>query len=168
LRRVAALIALSATVAFPIVLAACGSPYAGSNVGQQVQSWVNSSPDPKFSTAMSTLQGDLRRITEVQAIHNDAALRTDCDVLVTDALSANQNLPTPDSDLTDVLSSAYSAAGEAGKDCLCAAGGHPCPAGVHGRANLLDHSAAERSKANRGFIEAEARVDLLVVLSGGH
>jgi hypothetical protein len=116
---------------------------------------------------MSTLQGDIRRISAAQSSEDDAALRTDCDVLVTDALSANQNLPTPDSQLTNVLSRAYTSAANAGKDCLCAAGGHTCPAGVRGKADLWRGSAAERSAAQRGFIEAEARVDFLGVLSDG-
>jgi hypothetical protein len=143
----------------------CGSEYAGANVAQQVQSWVKNSPDPKFAAAVSTLRGDMRRVTEAGG--SNGALRTDCDVLVVDALSANQNLPTPDSQLTEVLSQAYNSAANAGRDCLCAGGGHICPSGVHGRANLLRLSAVEQSTAERGLIKAEARVDLLAVEAGG-
>ncbi len=149
-----------------LVLGACGSPYTGSTVGQQVESWATTSPDPKFATAVSTLRADMRRIANAQSSH-EAILRTDCDVLVTDALSANQNLPTPDSQLTNVLSRAYSSAANAGKDCLCAAGGHACAVGSPGEASLLRRSTAERSAAERGFIKAEARVDFLAVTSGG-
>ena len=154
-------------VAMPVVLAGCGSQYAGSTVGQQVESWATTSPDPKFAAAMSTLQGDLNRIAKTQSASDAAALRTDCEVLVTDALSANQNLPTPDTELTDVLSKAYTAAAGAGRDCLCAAGSQPCPAGAHGKADLLATSDAESAAALRGFIAAEARVDLLLAMSGG-
>jgi len=143
----------------------CGSEYAGANVAQQVQSWVKNSPDPKFATAVSTLRGDMRRVDEADG--SNAALRTDCDVLVVDALSANQNLPTPDSRLTQVLSQAYTSAANAGRDCLCAGGGHVCPSGVHGRASLLRLSGVEQSAAERGLIKAEARVDLLAVEAGG-
>lgn len=149
-----------------VVLAACGSQYAGSTVGQQVQSWASTSPDPQFSAAMSMLQGDLRRVAFARATGDDAALLTDCDVLVTDALSANQNLPTPDGQLTNVLSRAYAAAASAGKICLCAAGAHTCPAHDHASKRLFEQSAQERAAAERGFIKAEARVDLLTILSG--
>ena len=143
----------------------CGSQYSGANVAQQVQSWVRNSPDPQFATAVSTLRGDMRRVAEAGG--SDAALRTDCDVLVVDALSANQNLPTPDPQLTEVLSQAYTSAANAGRDCLCAGGGHTCPSGAHGRADLLRLSAVEQSTAERGLIKAEARVDLLAVEAGG-
>lgn len=159
------------TVAFGFVLAAsflsaCGSPYTGSTIGQQVQSWATTSPDPQFSAAMSMLQGDLRRVASAQVAHDDAALRTDCDVLVTDALSANQNLPTPDGQLTKVLSEAYSSAASAGKTCLCAAGAHTCSARDDGSRRLFEQADAQSAVAERGFIKAEARVDLLTILSG--
>jgi len=109
----------------------------------------------------------MRRVTQAEPSGGAAVLRTDCDVLVVDALSANQNLPTPDSQLTEVLSNTYSSAANAGRDCLCAAGGHVCPPGVRGRANLLRLSADETSAAQRGLIKAEARVDLLEVEAGG-
>ncbi len=150
-----------------LVLGACGNPYTGSTVGQQVESWATTSPDPKFATAVSTLQADMRRIGRAQSSDDEGVLRTDCDVLVTDALSANQNLPTPDSQLTNVLSRTYASAANAGRDCLCAAGGHTCTADSPGKANLLRHSAGERTAAERGFIKAEARVDVLAVASGG-
>jgi hypothetical protein len=149
-----------------LVVAGCGSQYPGNNVGQQVESWATTSPDPKFAPAMSMLQGDLRRVVAAEASDDASVQRTDCDVLVTDALSANQNLPTPDGELTNVLSRAYSAAANAGKDCLCAGGAHTCTAGALGRTGLLKRSAAEGAAARRGFIEAEARVDLLSILGG--
>lgn len=160
---------LAALVAF----GGCGSTYAGSTVAQQVQSWTRTSPDPKFAQAVSTLQGDFRRVAAAQA--TDATdlgtLRTVCDVLVTDALGANQNLPTPDGDLTDVLSHAYGSAAGAGEDCFCADGGRPCPRGVSSnpsqRPGLLARSARERVVAERDLIEAEARVDQLTVQTGG-
>lgn len=131
-----------------------------------MQSWATSSPDPKFAAALSTLRGDISRTREAESSHDQGALRTACDVLVTDALSANQNLPAPDSNLTNLLSNAYTSAADAGKDCLCAAGGGGCRSGAHASAGLLDRSAAESSAAERGFIAAEARFDYLTTLSG--
>ncbi len=146
-------------------LGGCGNTYAGSTVAQQVKSWIQTSPDPKFSQAVSTIEGDFHRVTEAQSqMASDLKLlRTECDVLVTDALSANQNLPTPDAQLTDVLSSAYGSAATAGQNCFCAAGGRPCPPGASGnpsdRPVLLERSATERATSERALIEAQARVD---------
>ncbi len=64
--------------------------------------------------------------------------RTDCDVLVTDALVANQNLPSPDPTLTDLLGTAYSVAGDAGHRCLTTAGDGRPEGAVGGGA---DHGA---------------------------
>jgi len=156
-----------AVIVVTCLLAGCGSQYAGSTVGQQVESWATSSPDPKFSSALSTLRADIARTDGAEASNDEAALRTDCDVLVTDALSANQNLPTPDSDLSNILSRAYTAAADAGKDCLCAAGGGGCSTAAQGQSSLYSLSVREGMTADRGFIAAEARVDFLTSLSGG-
>ena len=83
-------------------------------------------------------------------------LRTDCDVLVTDALVANQNLPSPDPTLTDLLGTAYSVAGDAG---------HRLPHGRRGTAGQRARSAAERTAAHRDLIKALARFD--AVTTGG-
>ncbi len=128
-----------------LVLAACGSTFSGTTLAQQVTSWSTNSG---FSASVSTLQGDIRRIDEVQ--DDPAALPTDCNVLVIDALSANQNLPTPDQTLTGLLSTAYSVAGDAGHDCLSGAGDS---------SRLLALSATERTVARQDLVKALARFD---------
>lgn len=148
-------------------LGGCGSQYAGSTLGQQVQSWATTSPDPKFASALSTLRSDISRLATAEASNERSVLRTACDVLITDALSANQNLPTPDSELSDLLSRAYTYAADSGRDCLCASGGGGCRAGEPSGTQLLDRSEAEGSAAERGFISAEARFDFLTTFSGG-
>jgi hypothetical protein len=130
-----------------LVLASCGSPYPGSTLGQQVQSWARSTG---WSASLSALRGDARRIAVLEARHDPAGIRTDCDVLVNDALSANQNLPTPDGTLTRILSAAYSAATSGGRQCLAAAGGNR---------GLLARSDAELATAASGYVKAEARLD---------
>jgi hypothetical protein len=155
----------SLVVSLLVCAAGCSSQYGGSSVAQQVESWATTSPDPKFASAISTLQGDLERALGFQGSADEGVLRTDCDVLVTDALSANQNLPTPDSTLTAQLSGAYSSAVGAGQDCFCAAGGHPCSRGRLSRSALLARFAKEASHAQHGFIEAQARVDEFSMLS---
>jgi hypothetical protein len=71
-------------------------------------------------------------------------------VLVNDALSANQNLPSPDDTLTRILSAAYVSAAAAGRHCLDGAGGNRA---------LLARAAAEASGAASGYVKAEARLD---------
>jgi len=132
-----------------LALASCGSPFPGKTVGQQVQSWAASTG---LSASITTLRGDARRIAVVEARHDPAGVRTDCDVLVNDALSANQNLPSPDATLTGILSAAYAAASAAGRHCL---------AGADGNQTLLRRSASELTGAQSGFVKAEARLDEL-------
>jgi len=127
-------------------LSSCGNPYAGATLGQQVQSWMRST---SFASGLRTLQADGRRIPEVEVEHDPAAVRTACDVLVTDALSANQNLPSPDAMLNTILAAAYGHAAAAGRQCLDSAGGG---------AGLL-RAAADLAAADRGYVAAEARLD---------
>ncbi len=138
-----------------LVLASCGSPFPGATLGQQVHSWAVTTG---LSASLSTLRGDARRIGEVEARHDAAGLRTDCDVLVNDALSANQNLPSPDATLTRILSAAYASASTAGRHCLDGAGGDR---------SLLASSASELAAAASGWVKAEARLDDLDATGGG-
>ena len=153
---------VASAAACVLALAACGSQYPGATVAEQVRSWTNSSPDPKFPEAVSELDRDLRGASVAQNLGNEALLRTECDVLVTDALSANQNLPTPDGQLTTLLSRAYTSAVDAGQDCFCAGGGRPCPQGKTTTNVLLEHFHDERADTQRWLIEAQARVDTLL------
>jgi len=129
------------------LVAACGNTFSGSTLAEQVTNWAKST---MFSSEVSTVQGDIRRIDAVEATSHTTPLKTDCDVLVQDSLIANQNLPSPDPTLTDLLSTAYSVAGEAGHDCLTGAGGAP---------QLLARSARERDTARHDVIKALARFD---------
>jgi hypothetical protein len=134
-------------VAAGLVLASCGSPYPGSTLSQQVQSWARSTG---WSGSLSTLRADARRIAVVDARHDLAAVRTDCDVLVNDALGANQNLPTPDGMLTRILSAAYSAAAAAGRQCVTGAGANE---------GLSARATGELATAASGYVKAAARLD---------
>jgi hypothetical protein len=137
-----------------LLLAACGSTYAGSTLAQQVSSWAKSTG---FSADVSTVQGDIRLVDSLSAGSQSAgsqakAIKTACAVLVQDTLTANGYLPTPDQTLTDLLSTAYSKAGAAGHDCYSGAGHEN---------DLLSRSAAERVTARRDLIKALARFDLV-------
>jgi hypothetical protein len=128
-----------------LLLAACGTTFSGTTLSAQVTSWAQST---SFSSELSAVQGDVRRIDALEP--QSASLKTECAVLVNDALIANGNLPTPDLTLTNLLSTAYSVAGEAGHNCLSGAG-----AGTA----LLRRSSTERTAARRDMIKALARFD---------
>jgi len=132
-----------------LVLASCGSPFPGRTLGQQVHSWATTTG---LAASLRTLRADAGRVTTVEAGHDPAGVRTDCDVLVNDALSANQNLPSPDTVLNQILSSAYAAASAAGRHCLAGAGGNEA---------LLRRSSAELTAAASGYVKAQARLDAL-------
>jgi hypothetical protein len=139
---------ISVTVAgFGLVVAACGQTFSGTTLSAQVTNWASSSG---FLSSVSTIQADIRRIDVVVENPKAPPLKADCDVLVNDTLMANQNLPSPDLTLTDSLATAYSEAGNAGRDCLSGAG-------KAGR--LLARSATERVTARRDLIKALARYD---------
>ncbi len=138
-----------------LVLASCGSPFPGRTLGQQVHSWAASTG---LADSLRTLRADAGRVVAVEASHDPAGVRTDCDVLVNDALSANQNLPSPDDVLTRILSSAYAAASAAGQHCLTGAGGNKA---------LLADSSAELAAAASGYVKAEARLDALNATGSG-
>ena len=129
-----------------LLLGACGGSYPGTTLSAHVSGWATSTG---FTGAVSQLQGDLRRVAGYTPA-SGSSWKTDCDVLVTDALGANQNLPSPDQRLTDLLDAAYSAAGSAGHDCFDEA---------HGAG--LTRFTAERATAERDLIRSLARYDAL-------
>ena len=138
-----------AALAFGVLLVGCGGPYAGATLGAQVQSWMRATG---FASALGTLGADAHRITTVEARRDAKALHTDCDVLVDDALNANQQLPAPDSELTGLLSDAYAAAAQAGRRCATVALDDTAAlAGVH---TQLGHAASQ-------YIRAQARIDVV-------
>jgi hypothetical protein len=149
---------LTLSVSLPglgVGLSACGTTSPGTTLSQQVTAWAASTG---FSASVTTVRGDVSRVAALRADPPPGVLKTDCDVLVTDSLMANQNLPTPDPLLTDLLSAAYSAAGSAGHDCFDGAGGN---------SGLLARSTTERAKAATDLIKAEARYDAVTTGTAG-
>lgn len=122
-----------------VVLAACGS--GQSSPARQVQSWASSTG---FAATLRQLRGDLQRVPMVSAAAAGQR-RTVCDVLVTDALAANEQLPSPDDALTALLAHAYSAAASSGHACFAG----PSPAAADDDAQ----------SALRLLVQAEARYD---------
>jgi hypothetical protein len=129
-----------------LTLLGCGSPYGGGSPAQQVTAWAKSTG---FGASLARLRGDLAHVSSSAP---GPSLRTACDVLVTDTLGANQQLPTPDGALTGALADAYAKAGAAGRDCFRGAAGDQA---------LLGRAAAERAEALAALVRAEARFDAL-------
>lgn len=143
------LLASLAVLCLGTVAAACGG--SGGTLAQQVRTWASGA---SWSSTTNELTGDLERLSDLGS-DNAGARRTACDVLVTDALNANQQLPTPDSTLTSLLSEAYTDAADAGRDCF--AGG-----------SRLASATTQQEAAQRNLVRAQARYDdLTSSLTGG-
>ncbi|MDE3086862.1 MAG: hypothetical protein KGJ77_08865 [Acidobacteriota bacterium] len=126
-----------------LVLAGCagrGTP------SQQVRAWAAASG---WDATLRQLQGDLAKVAALGPDSASPARRTLCDVLVTDALAANEQLPTPDDRFTRLLSGAYTSAATAGHHCFSGGDG-------------LAEAPAEARGAARTLLEADARYDELV------
>jgi len=115
---------------------------------QQLTGWVQAS---QFGQTVGTLEGDAARVTLAVAGGEDTGtIHTDCGVLLTDAQSANGDLPTPNRQLTLTLSDAYTLEYEAGNNCYSG--------GATGR-SLLAKSAGQRSDAHADLVRAVGLVE---------
>jgi hypothetical protein len=139
-----------AVVCAGILLAGCGSI----SLASSVSTWGTQS---SFRSNTQTLLGDMRsaQTTLANAQMTAPDLHTVCAVLLTDSEAANASLPTPDNDLTSLLSNAYGALGSAATTCYNAAGS---PAA---RARAL----GDLARAGASLAEATARY--AVVRVGG-
>ncbi len=108
----------------------------------RMNEWVNNGSS--FGQDIATLHADNTRIdTVIRLHHGTGAIHADCSLLVTDAETANDELPTPNQSVTNLLYEAYGLEGEAGAKCY--------KAGATNTA-LLATSASERAK---GWAEME-------------
>ncbi|MGC1418767.1 MAG: hypothetical protein WA786_01430 [Acidimicrobiales bacterium] len=99
-----------------LVLAACGNV----SLSSATKSWITQSG---FRQNLPTLTRDAQHsATELRDLHASANdLHTVCAVLDVDSLSANSSLPTPDSQATSLLSTAYDDLGAGANTCYNAA-----------------------------------------------
>ena len=84
-----------------------------------MESWVSSTA---LGADITQIRADAANVAKVEAIGNPGAIRTNCAVLDLDTENANQNLPSPDQQLTTDLSDAYAAEIQAAQDCYHGAG----------------------------------------------
>jgi len=122
-----------------------GSPVA------QLRSWVAGTG---LGQSIGTVLGDAARVRQALAAHKGAGVvHTDCAVLLTDAQSANGELPSPNASLTRLLSSGYALAYDAGTDCYDSNGTNRA---------LLARARRERIEAEATLSQAVALVDRLL------
>jgi outer membrane murein-binding lipoprotein Lpp len=96
-------------------LAGCAGQEQSGKPAAQVSTWVSGAGG---GVAIGTLEVDSRNIDLAVSSHDpSAALRTVCALLTNDAQTAIGNLPTPDTQLTNDLNTAYEDAAAAGDDC---------------------------------------------------
>jgi hypothetical protein len=145
-------------VAAGVVVVAIGAlafmAYGGTSrsgtTAEQVRSWVNGST---LGQSIGTVVGDAARVGVAVDQHKaGTVLHTDCGVLLSDAQAANGNLPTPDSQLTNLLSSGYAFAYDAGSDCYNSGGTNE---------KLLARATKERIKSEAKLQQAVNLVDQL-------
>ena len=127
---------------------------AGGSGPQQLKAWVQQND---LGASIGTVTGDNASVDKVVAQHGGVLdFHTVCGVLTTDAESANGNLPTPDTDVTQWLAQAYDLEYQAGIDCYDSAG----------NSALQAKSARERSQAtvlfNRVLIRIQAITGVVV------
>jgi hypothetical protein len=147
-RRLTRRIALAAvTVLGAVTLAACAGPDEQGSASQRMKAWSSST---EFGGSIATLRADSARIAQVVADRSGTgAIHADCALLLQDAGAANDNLPTPDTTVTNQLSNAYADEGSAANDCYNAGTTN---------AKLLARSARERAQADALLAQALERV----------
>lgn len=103
-------------VGLALVLGACSDQ---TTTAQRVTSWVGSSG---LDADIAQIRTDASNVAKIEKVGSPGAIRTNCAVLDLDTENANQNLPSPDQQLTTDLSDAYTAEIQAAQDCYHGAG----------------------------------------------
>jgi hypothetical protein len=136
---------LTALLLAGLIFSACGTE----STVTAMRTWVTQS---SFRSSLAVLSSDAHNSAKALEIPSmsSANLHTVCGVLLVDTESANASLPTPDSQSTTLLSSAYTNLGAAANECYNAAGS---PAK---RARAL----LSTSKGLAALSEAAARIDV--------
>jgi hypothetical protein len=111
------LASLALTTAAAVTLTSCAGEDQMGSPAHRMSAWVKGT---NFGADIATLVADNARIPKV-APNGSGALHAACGTLVTDAESANTELPSPDSQVTDLLTQAYGLEGTSGNQCYNAA-----------------------------------------------
>ena len=114
---------------------------------QKLERWVQGA---NLGQAIGTLTADGRNVAKAVAAHQGTnAMHTVCLVLADEAQTANQNLPSPDTRVTEDLARGFALDYDAGEACY--------KAGATGT-SLLAESARDRTRADQLFVQVLQRV----------
>ena len=101
------------SLAAALTLSSCAGEDQMGSPAHRMSVWVNGT---SFGSDIGTLVADNARIAKVVP-NGTGALHAACGTLVTDAESANTELPSPDPQVTDLLTQAYGLEGTLGNQC---------------------------------------------------
>jgi hypothetical protein len=137
----------AATLALPVLLSACAGAEQSGTPAHRVSTWVSGAG---AGPAIGAVQADIASVDKVLANHSSSGvIRTVCALLANDASAGNNNLPTPDAQLTTALENGYQVEYSAGNDCY---------SGASGNATLLRRSANERRQGAADLVKAVQRI----------
>jgi hypothetical protein len=139
---------LAASVAAAVTLSSCAGEDQTGSPAHRMSVWVNGT---SLGADIATLVADNARIPKGVA-NGTGAVHADCGTLVTDAEMANSELPSPDPDVTDLLTKAYGLEGTAGNQCYNAGSTNK---------QLLAESARNAIKAEALFNEVLQRIRVI-------
>ncbi len=139
-------------VLLPLLAGLCCSACSGQDqlgsTQQKLSSWVTSSG---FGPGVGQLQVDAAHVsTAVAERANRQVIQTVCAILLTDAESANSNLPSPDGQLTALAAAGYNALGAGANHCYASGGTN---------VTLLAQSATERAQGLIDLAKATDRAE---------
>jgi hypothetical protein len=101
------------TAASSVALSSCAGEDQMGSAAHRMSVWVTGT---SLGQDIGTLVADNARIPKVVA-NGAGALHAACSTMLNDAEAANTELPSPDSEVTNVLTQAYSLEGTAANDC---------------------------------------------------
>jgi hypothetical protein len=139
------LASLALTSATAVTLTSCAGEDQRGSPAHRMSVWVSGT---NLGEDIGTLVADNARIAKVVP-NGSGAVHAACGTLVTDAEMANTELPSPDPEVTDLLTKAYGLEGTAGNECYDAGSTNK---------KLLAKSARDAIKAEALSNEALQRI----------
>ena len=139
--------ALSAAlvVTAALLFTSCAGADQQGSEAHRMSVWVNGTG---FGQDIGTLMADNARVSKVVP-HGTGAVHAACATMINDAEMANGELPSPDPDVTDMLSQAYGLEGTAGHQCYDAGSTDT---------KLLSESARNAIKAEAFYAQVLQRI----------
>ena len=128
-----------------LTLTSCAGADQQGDAAHRMSVWVSGT---SLGADIGTLIADNARVPKV-APNGSGALHAACSTLLNDAEMANTELPSPDPDVTDLLTQAYGLEGTAADDCYDAGGAHT---------KLLTESVRDSIKAEALYNEVLQRI----------